>query len=147
MRILSLPFLHSLRQLGPLSVRLGVGVVIALHGWTKWQTGAEGWRTGEALVGMTGFGPAEPLAWLVMLVELVGGILIVLGLLTRISALGVAINMMVALWRVKGLAFVTGEGQVWAGNIDWVLLFGALGLLFMGPGKIALDALLGIERD
>lgn len=147
MRILSLPFLHSLRQLGPLSVRIGVGFVFLLHGWTKWQSGAEGWRTGEALAGMTGIGPSEPLAWLVMLVELVGGILIILGLLTRISALGVAIIMVVALAQVKGFGFITEEGQVWAGNVDWALLFGALGLLFMGPGKIALDAVLGIERD
>jgi uncharacterized membrane protein YphA (DoxX/SURF4 family) len=34
---------------------------------------------------------------------------------------------------------------VWAGNIDWVILFTALALAFMGPGPLSLDKILGID--
>jgi putative oxidoreductase len=150
-RILSLPFLHPLRDLGLLSVRLGVGVVMALHGWTKWQAGPEGWLSGGMIAGL-GIPAPVVMAWLVLIVELVGGILLVLGVLTRIFSLGTFIVMLVALTQVKGLAFLTTNPEtqalsVWGGNIDWVLLFSSLGLALLGPGKIALDALLGIERD
>ena len=146
MRILGLPFLSSLQPLGPLMARIGVGVVMILHGWSKYQSGADGWVSGKMLGQMAGL-PAEPaLAWLVMLVELVGGALILLGLLTRISSVLVAIVMIVALVTVKGFAFLTPEGQVWAGNIDWVILFTALTLAFIGPGAISVDKVLGIDR-
>jgi len=148
MRILSLPFLHGLSGLAPLFLRIGVGVVMALHGWTKWTQGQEGWLKGEMLVKL-GLPYPEILAWVVLVTELVGGILIVLGLLTRIWAIGMAIEMIVVLVMVegKGFPFLTPEGRVWAGELEWLLLFGALALLFLGPGKASLDALLRIERD
>ena len=149
MRILSLPFLHPLRDLGLLSVRVGVGVVMALHGWTKWQGGPDGFLSGQWLASL-GVPSPEILAWVVLVTELVGGVLIVLGLLTRIWSLGTVILLVVALLKVKGFEFLVqtqdGALSVWPGEIDWVLLFTALGLALVGPGKIALDSLLGIER-
>lgn len=150
MRTLGLPFLQPLEPLGLLALRIGVGVVMALHGWTKYQAGSEGWLSGGMLGNLDLFGIALPgapwLAWIVLLVELVGGALIVLGLLTRISATAVAIVLLVALLTVKGFAFLTPEGQVWAGEIDWVLFFGALALMFVGPGPISIDKVLGIDE-
>jgi putative oxidoreductase len=103
--------------------------------------------SGKMLGQMSGASlPGEPaLAWLVMLVELVGGALIVLGLLTRISSVLIAIVMIVALVTVKGFAFLTPDAQVWAGSIDWVILFTALTLAFIGPGAISLDKIFGID--
>jgi putative oxidoreductase len=144
MRVFSLPFLHSLYELGPLLTRIGVGVVMALHGWTKLQSGSEGWLSGKMLAGLSVPAP-EVMAWVVLIAELVGGILLVLGLITRISALAIAGVLVVALTQVKGFAFIA-DGQVWPGEIDWVLLFASLGLLFTGPGALAIDRLIGIER-
>jgi putative oxidoreductase len=124
---------------------------MALHGWSKYQQGSEGWLSGNALGDMLGTTLAkvglisEPwLAWLVLLTELIGGVLLVLGLLTRISATAIAIVLIIALTFVKGYAFLT-PGGVWNGEIDWVLFFGALALMFVGPGAISIDKLLGID--
>ncbi|MFN2250838.1 MAG: DoxX family protein [Anaerolineae bacterium] len=147
MRFLGLPFLRFLEPLGPLMARIGVGLVMALHGWVKFQSGSEGWVTGEMLNTLTkGAVPADPrIAWLVLLTEIIAGVLLVLGLLTRISAISLSIVMLVALVTFKGFAFLTPETQVWSGELDWVILFSALALVFIGPGPISLDKLLGID--
>lgn len=123
---------------------------MALHGWVKWQEGSDGFLSGQWL-GSLGVPQPEILAWVVVVTELVGGILIVLGLFSRIFGIGTVILLAVALARVKGFDFLItpaeGEGlSVWAGEIDWALLFAAVALALVGPGRLSLDYLLGIER-
>lgn len=94
MRALSLPFVHRLTDLGPLALRLGVGLVFALHGWQKLTEGPSGFA------GMlTGLGVAVPdaFAWLVTVAELVGGILLLIGLLTRLATLPLIATMVGAI--------------------------------------------------
>ena len=79
--------------------------------------------------------------------ELIGGILLILGLFTRPAAFLVAINMIVA-------TLVVGLDKFWmgGGNFPFTLAIGALTILLVGPGDYSFDAVLfgrrtGIEAN
>lgn len=67
--------------------------------------------------------------------ELIGGILLVLGLFTRISCIILVLTM-------AYITFVVGEGKIWMDN-QHPFLFVLLGLVFLftGPGTWSLDQL------
>ncbi len=85
------------------------------------------------------------LGWVVVLLETVGAGLLILGLGTRLVALGLAIDMLVAIVLVKRgmqkVGFMDAKGG-W--EFEFVLLAQALALVFTGAGSIALDPLVGL---
>lgn len=121
-------------SVGLLALRLGAGLSMAMaHGWTKLGrlTGDEPIRFADP------FGLGEPASLaLAVFGELVCGVLIALGLGTRLAAIPFAITMLVAMfhahaadpWNVKEHAFL--------------FLVPAIALLFTGPGRLSLDALI-----
>ncbi len=129
-----------LAQWGILWVRLALGVIFAANGAQK----VFGLWGGQGLTGtvaaFTGMGISTPLAYAAIFTELVGGLGIIFGLLTRLSALGLAVVMGVAIVRVHWANgfFLTNQGIEYA-----LALFGmSLGLLFTGAGCFSLDSLL-----
>ncbi len=129
---------------GMLLLRLAVGIVLFAHGWQKLFV--------MGVPGVTGFfgaiGIPAPglMAWVVTLVELLGGAALILGLFTRYVAPLVAIVMLVAILTVKksvGLIGAEGTGY----ELDLLILGGALALMFAGPGIYALDRLLPFGPD
>jgi putative oxidoreductase len=86
--------------------------------------------------------------------EFVGGICLVLGLLTRLIGAALAATMLVALFTADWALFLNSwlpTGDV--GPLDvppWVFLLLLAWLVLYGPGKLSLDALLakklGLER-
>jgi putative oxidoreductase len=68
--------------------------------------------------------------------ELFGGILLIVGLLTRFVAAGLAIDMLVAILtvRAKGGFFVPNGME-----FELLLLAGSLALVFAGPGRISIE--------
>jgi putative oxidoreductase len=115
-------------DVGPLLLRLAVGIIFILHGISK--LGALD-KTASFFAGI-GIPAAGFAAGLVAVVELGGGILLILGLFTRQASLLLAIVMIVAILTVKlKMGFP-------AMDIDVVLLAGSLSLLFTGPGKYSL---------
>lgn len=131
---------------GPLLARVIVGVIMTVHGWQKLTTMGIGGFAGflESLsVPLPGLA-----AFVVTLVELVGGILLILGLLSRLAALLLTINLAVAILLVKsGVGLIAPEGQGAGAELDLALIAGFLVVLLMGPGKLALDRTLGIESS
>jgi putative oxidoreductase len=123
--------------------RLALGVIFVAHGYQKLFV------AGVDKIGMMfeQFGFPAPLffAWVVSLVEFFGGIAVLVGVLTRWAALGLAITMVVAILTVKlpkGLIAQQGVGY----ELDLALLGLALVLLLAGPGRISLEkGLLGKE--
>lgn len=117
------------KQWGLLVLRFVVGIVFIYHGWMK-LTGIEG-----AAGMMQGIGLPMPLfwAWLVALVEFVGGIAVILGLFNRIVTALLAINMVVALLTVH-TKMPYGPGT----ELPIVLLGALIGLHLVGPGKCAM---------
>ena len=126
---------------GLLLVRVVVGAAFVLHGWPKIQN-PTGWM--NAMGGdMPGFVQAIPAAF-----EFFGGILLALGLLTRVSAFALASVMVGALVLVhipKGHPFVATGGP--SAELAAVYLAFSLLIAATGPGAYSLDAVLfGRER-
>ena len=117
------------KQWGLLVLRFVVGIVFIYHGWMK-LTGIDG-ATGM----MQGIGLPMPMfwAWLVALVEFVGGIAVILGVFNRVVAALLAINMVVALLTVH-VKMPYGS----ATEFPIVLLGALISLHLIGPGKCAL---------
>ena len=67
--------------------------------------------------------------------EFGGGILLIIGLATRFAALSVTATMAVAVFKVHWGAFLLPNGMEYALTLGIV----ALGLIFTGPGRLALD--------
>jgi putative oxidoreductase len=76
--------------------------------------------------------------------EFVAGILLALGLLSRITALGVVIDMLVAYLTADHDAFMAflSDPDKFASASPFIFLFVGLIVLFFGPGKYAIDSLL-----
>jgi putative oxidoreductase len=121
-------------------IRLALGLIFIGHGAQKvfgvW--GGSGWAKFTA--GTTPFAFMRP-AWLWLaiaaLAELVGGVLVLLGLLTRVGAFFLAITMLVAMLGVhwKGGFFLNTSGIEYT-----VALLGmSLALLIAGGGRFSID--------
>lgn len=108
-------------------IRAAIGVVFIVQGSGKFGPGF------ASMLGNLGI-PTEmqiPIA----LAELISGILLIIGILTRLSASMIAIIMLGAIFVVKQASNLTGNGGF---AIDLVILAGALLIITTGPGKISL---------
>lgn len=131
----------SLVPWGIALLRVVVGLVLFMHGLQKLQGGVGGV---SGFFGQLGIPAPGLFAVVVMLVETIGAIALILGLFTRPVGVLIAIEMLVA-----ALVFHRPNGfYVADGGYELVLLIGAgaLSLAMTGPGALALDHLLGLER-
>lgn len=118
---------------GLLLGRLGFGLMLFyLHGLGKLPP-AEGFISG---VGALGFPAPVFFAWMAALAESVGALMVAAGLMTRLGALGIVINMAVAAFMRHGADPLDVKEKA--------LMFLCFGLiyLFAGAGKFSLDGLL-----
>ncbi len=125
-------------------LRLVLGVVFFAHGTQK----ALGWFGGYGFSGTMGFFtqvmhiPA-PLAFLAICAEFLGGIGLILGLLGRVAAFGIACNMLVSVamvhWRFG--FFANWSGNQKGEGIEYHLLALAIALAIMikGSGVFSID--------
>ena len=87
-----------------------------------------------------GFHPAIFWAWVVVIAESVGGLGVLGGLLTRPAALGIVIDVAVAIIEVHGKnGFFLSNGGY---EYPMMLLAAALAILILGAGDFSLDALI-----
>ena len=92
--------------------------------------------------------PAPTLtAYVVTLVELVGGILLILGLFSRLAALLLTIDLAVAILLVKlGVGLIAPGDQPGTGyELDLALIACFLIVLFAGPGAASIDRAIGLN--
>jgi putative oxidoreductase len=122
---------------GLLALRLAIGAIFIVHGWPK-VTGARG------MAAAMGGGEAKPVLVGVFtlqgIVEIGGGILMILGVLTQLVALAFAIIMIGAIF-LKNTQWKTGfmAQQTTGWEFDLVLLAGNILLFLTGPGEIAIQ--------
>ncbi len=123
---------------GPFFLRLGVGVIMLVHGAQKlfgaW--GGPGLKGFSQMLASMGLKPALAWAVLVALVEFAGGIFLILGIMTRLSALLIGIVMLVAIFGVHWSGgFLAARGGF---EYPLMILAGCICLLFTGGGRASL---------
>ena len=128
-------------------MRVSLGVVFFPHGAQKLL----GWFGGNGFSGTMGFftdkmGIPVIFAFLAIMAESLGAVALITGLLTRVAALGVATNMVVAIFMVH---LPYGFFMNWFGNqqgegFEFHILAIALavGIMIRGGGKWSIDGLI-----
>ncbi|MBF4512040.1 DoxX family protein [Plantibacter sp. VKM Ac-2885] len=127
---------------GLLLLRLALGVVFIAHGLQKFLVDSiPGVASGFAGLGI----PAPEVAAVVVAgLEVVGGLLLIVGLGTRIVGALLAVTMAVAMVLVHLPAgFYAADG-----GFEYVMLLAlaSLALTLAGPGRLAIDALIRRRR-
>lgn len=134
--MLQLQWLAPYRDLGLLLLRVGLGVMMILHGWPKLAGGEAAWvRVGSAMehIGIA-FLPAV-WGFLAAMAETLGGFLLAIGFLTRAAALALAGVMAVAtvmVYRTTG-----GEFREWSHPAEVGIV--CLALVLIGAGRYSID--------
>jgi putative oxidoreductase len=132
-------------------LRLVLGAAFFAHGAQKML----GWFGGYGFSGTMGYfthsGIPAPLAFLAIAAEFFDGMGLVVGLLSRVAAFGIVVNMVVAVLTVHlpfGL-FMNWSGAQKGEGFEYHLLAIAIGIAIMakGGGAVSLDrALSGAKR-
>jgi len=119
---------NKLHDIAFWGLRAAVGVIFIVNASGKFNPGFVDWLTGIGI-------PAEmqiPIA----LAELVAGTLLLVGVLTRISASLLSIIALGAIFYVKKASNLTGEGGY---QIDLILLAACLVIIVIGPGRVSIS--------
>jgi putative oxidoreductase len=125
-------------------LRLVLGVVFFAHGAQKMLGWFGGWGFSATMGFFTGMMhiPAA-LAFLAIAAEFFGGLGLILGLLTRVAALGIGVNMIVAIVAVHGRFgfFMNWAGTKKGEGFEYHLLALAMivFLLIRGAGAFSID--------
>ncbi len=128
-----------------LVLRLGVGLIFAVHGAQK----VFGWWGGSGFAGwkdvMTrmGFRPAPLFAAVSAGAELIGGLALAAGVLTPLAAmvlLGQSVVIIFAAHWPRGF-FNRDNGY----EFPLSLVTGAIAVLLLGPGEVSFDAVIGLS--
>lgn len=151
-------------SLGLFILRLIVGGIFTVHGYTKvfggpgksesvspaaeqmlgkgfkQQLNHGGFENVAGFLESLGIPYPKPMAGLVLASEFLGGLALILGWHTRLVALGLTINQLVAIQKVHlphGL--INGEPNATGYEFNAALAAATATLTLAGPGKIALD--------
>jgi putative oxidoreductase len=124
---------------GKLILRVSLGVMILLHGIAKIMGGVDG------IVGMVGkVGLPAAFGYLVYVGEVLAPLLLIVGLWTRLAALVVAINMVVAIVLVHmGDLFTLTKQGGWALELQGMFLFTAIAVALLGAGRFSVGGARG----
>ena len=127
---------RKLDGVAPLFARLTLGVTFAGTGLGKLQ------HLEKVTAFFTELGLPAPHAQAVLvgLTELVGGVLLVVGLASRLASLPLAVTMLVAILTAKR-ADISGPSDLF-GLIEWTYLVLLAWIALAGPGRLSLDAAL-----
>lgn len=133
-----LNYTYKYKDLGLLVIRIGIGFMFVLHGLPKIAGGEEVWlKLGES---MQVFGIYKyPVVWgyMAAFAECGGGVLLIFGLLHRVTCIMLLATMLVA----SASHILNGDGFGPSSHaIESAILF--LAMIFIGPGKHSIDRML-----
>ena len=117
--------LHDIVHFG---VRVVVGTIFIAHSLGKFNPGFVGFLNQIGI-------PAE-MQFFIALGEFVPGILLIIGVFTRISASILSVVMLGAIFHVKHASNLTGQGGF---ELELLLLVGNLSIIVAGPGRVSLS--------
>jgi len=119
---------------GTLLLRVVLGLTFFVHGLVKFQGGIENTVGWFSSIGLPGF-----LAYGVAVIELIGGLMLVLGLFSRVVSGLLALIMVGAIVKVKLAAGFLGNGQGAGFELDLAFLAMAVVIAISGSKSFALD--------
>jgi putative oxidoreductase len=110
-------------------LRAALGVTFLVHSIKKFDPSWQAWLVDKAGL------PAEmqlPIA----LAEFIGGILLISGVLTRITGIVFSIILLGAIFHIRGIGefFISNGGYEW----DMIMLAVSLTIIAAGPGRISI---------
>lgn len=119
-------------------LRIAVGAIFLVHGMQKvfGAFGGGGIEGTTQMVSSMGFSPVLFWVWALLIAEFLGGLFLILGVLPRISALSIAIVMLVAIVKVhvpKG--FFTMQGGF---EYPLLVLASCISIMLAGGGRFSL---------
>jgi len=123
------------RDLGFLILRLGVGILMLMHGIAKLQgiEFLEGMLTSKGLPGFLAYG--------VYITEIIAPLLIIIGYRTRIAAMVLILGMLSAIFLVHSAdIFQLNQAGGWAIELLGLFITGGLVLAICGSGKFAVSS-------
>lgn len=139
-------------SIGPLLLRLSLGIVMFAHGAQK----VLGWFGGPGLEGTfamfeQSFGIPPALAALAIAAEFLGGLLLIVGAFGRLAALAIGVDMIVAalVAHVSNGFFMNWSGQQAGEGFEYhVLAVGmAAALVVLGSGCCSVDRALSRRKE
>ena len=132
-------YLDRLQPLALLLLRIVLGAIMIAHGYPKVFGGLHHHVQFVGSLGIPGW-----LAYLSAFAEFFGGILVIAGLVTRIAAFAILVDISIAIVKVHWKHGLTGPG-----GYEFPLAIAAisLALVFFGAGPIALDTIRGGRKS
>src|SRR5215472_12416038 len=148
--ILVLEFLNRERWRGwaPIPIRMILGVGFMVHGWAKWTRGPAAFAE---LLKQANVPFPFASAWLVTLLEIFGGLALLMGAFVAIVSIPLILSMLGAMFTVNikyGFSAVktiglTGEGPKFGPpgyEINLLYIAGLVALILGGAGPLSIDA-------
>jgi putative oxidoreductase len=123
--------LNSLQPLALLCLRVALGIIFLTHGYPKLAKAGAGMQSFFVQHGLPGY-----FVYVAGIIETFGGLLLLLGLFTRVAALLLALEMGVAIWKVH-----LSAGYLVVHNYEFplTLAMACFTLTTLGAGLISLD--------
>ena len=121
---------------GRFILRVALGTIILLHGIAKLKGGIDPITGIVTAQGLPAF-----LAYGVYVGEVLAPLMLILGFYARVGGALVAINMLVALFLVHraDLFAINPQSGGWAIEFQALLLFAAITVMLIGPGKAGIN--------
>lgn len=130
-----------------LPLRLIVGYAFLVHGIAKWTRGPANFRQ---LLHQIGVPMPVVMAWVVTLLEVFGGLAIILGVFVAVVSIPLVCSMLVAMFTVHlryGFSSINTIGLTSSGpvfgppgyEIDLLYIGSLIAIALLGPGPLALD--------
>ncbi|MGN7299410.1 DoxX family protein [Ferdinandcohnia sp. SAFN-114] len=124
-------------EVGALILRLTLGILFFIHGLVKFQGGIENTVGWFESINIPGF-----MAYVVALIELVGGIALIIGFATRLVSILIALIMVGAIITAKLPVGLLGNGQMAGYELDLAFLAIAIYLAINGSKLLSLNRVL-----
>jgi putative oxidoreductase len=116
-------------------IRLAIGTVFVVHGWPKISDLAMPIGMAEKL----GYQPATFFGVALAVIEFGGGLLLLLGLATRVAAPLIAVTQIIAVKEVHWRCGYGGAEDCTGYEFNFVLLCGLVALMLAGAGAYSVD--------
>lgn len=130
------------QEVGALILRVTLGILFFIHGLVKFQGGIENTVGWFVSINIPGF-----MAYVVALLELIGGIALIIGFATRLVSILFALLMVGATITAKLPVGLLGNGQMAGYELDFAFLAIAVYLAINGSKLLSLSRLIFNENS